>query len=51
MVATYIGMASGVHRLTKGGVAPLDPPSERISAVHARREDGGSAVLQPIADH
>ena len=51
MFATYLGMTSGVYHLTEGGVEPLGLPSVRISAIHARREDGGSVVLQPIVHH
>lgn len=45
MFDTYIGTATGVYRLTDGGVEPLGLGSERIWAIHAWRDDGGSTIL------
>ncbi len=45
MFDTYLGTTGGVYRLTDSAVEPLGLESERISAIHAWRDDGISTIL------
>jgi hypothetical protein len=45
MFETFIGTTSGIHVLRDGEVEPLGPAGERVTAVHAWREDGTTVVL------
>src|SRR4051794_18812674 len=45
MFDTYIGTTNGVYRLHDSAVEPLGLEAERIWAIHAWRENGGTTIL------
>ena len=45
MLDSYLGTATGVHRLRGDALEPLGLAGERISAIHAFLLDGATAIL------
>jgi photosystem II stability/assembly factor-like uncharacterized protein len=48
---TYIGTVNGVHLLRDGALEALGLGGERITAIHARRDGGGTTVLAGSYGH